>query len=64
MAAFIREQGLLNDDDPTKGLAVNGVIVLESYWETGMPRTWRHYSGIPHVSHFHVSARPSITGWI
>jgi hypothetical protein len=65
MAKFIRAEGIAHQESGgTDGLPVNGVIVMDKYWERGMGQVWRPYDGIAHVSHFHVSAHPSITGWI
>jgi hypothetical protein len=58
VATFIRDEGLAGN------LPVNGVIVMSQYWEQGMGKTWRPYSGTPHVSHWHVSGWPSYTGWV
>ena len=46
-----------------RGLPVNGVIWLSSYWEAGNEGP-RPYSGTPHVFHDHVSGWPSYTGWV
>ena len=65
MAAWIRQQGIRHDEtNGVEGLPVNGVIVQDRYWETGRGREWHDYSGTKHVSHFHVSGKPSLTGWI
>ena len=62
MATFLREQGLLNDADPTKGLPVNGVIFLDKFWRTGMGRTWAPYDGVFHAIHIHTSGKPNFSG--
>ena len=65
MAAWIRLQGIQHDEtNGLEGLPVNGVIVQDQYWESDRGREWRPYSGTKHVSHFHVSGKPSLTGWI
>lgn len=64
IAEDLKRQGQLHDQTHgAEGLPVNGVIVMERYWETGNS-TWRPYTGVAHVSHFHVSGKPSITGWV
>lgn len=65
MAAWIRQQGIRHDEtNGLEGLPVNGVIVQDRYWESDRGREWRAYSGTKHVSHFHVSGKPSLTGWV
>lgn len=64
IADDLKRQGQLHDrTGGAEGLPVNGVIVQDRYWETGNS-TWRGYTGTKHVSHFHVSGKPSITGWV
>lgn len=63
VATFIRGEGIKNQNG-NGGLPVNGVIVMSQYWERGMGETWNHYSGTPHVTHWHVSGWPSRTGWV
>jgi hypothetical protein len=65
VATFIRNEGVKHASSQGRyGLPVNGVIVMSKYWERGMGQTWRWYNGTPHVTHWHVSAHPSQTGWI
>lgn len=64
MATFLREQGLKHQEDPTTGLPVFGVIVLDKFWKRGMGRTWGKYTGTFHAIHFHVAGNPSFTGHI
>ena len=64
VASFIREEGV-KFQNGNGGLPVNGTIVMTQYWEHGMgPNSWNHYSGVPHVTHWHVSGFPSRTGWV
>lgn len=65
VASYLRDEGVRYAETAGRfGLPVNGVIVMSQYWERGMGQSWRYYSGTPHVSHWHVSAHPSFTGWV
>lgn len=64
MATFLRAEGMKRDDQVEGALPVFGVIVLDKFWKTGMGATWGVYTGVKHVSHFHVAGRPSFTGHI
>ena len=49
-----------------EGLPVLGVIVMDKFWEASKNDSiWHPYSGVAHVSHWHVSGIPSrYPGWI
>jgi hypothetical protein len=65
VATFLRNEGVKYASSGGRyGLPVNGVICMSVYWERGMSASWRHYNGTPHVTHWHVSAHPSYTGWV
>lgn len=64
IAEWLMTQGkLYQATSGDRGLPVNGVIVMSKYWERGNSG-WSFYPGTPHVTHWHVSAYPSITGWV
>jgi hypothetical protein len=59
MANWLRSKG--ND------LPILGIIVMYEWceWEGNGMSSWRSYGGTPHVTHIHVSGRPShYPGWI
>lgn len=64
VANWLQAQGKLHiSTNGREGLPVNGVIWLQSYWERGNEGA-RPYGGTFHATHWHVSAHPSVTGWV
>lgn len=63
-ANFLRRAMLADLAGEAGALPVNGVIVLEQVCSRENP-DWHYYSGIAHVSHFHVSTWPNhVPGWV
>lgn len=64
MGRWLMYEGLAHDASRGQhGLPVNGAIWLRSYFESGNDGP-RPYTGTAHVSHVHVSGKPSVTGWV